>query len=206
MKALVPDLASVLNGEEAAELWSLGLESCCFGASSSTRSPNLNLKEGNNTASIEPRWSRGVDQFLRKHSCSDCFFGVTSTCKRRKNARHSSCRKAVSRFCCYAPGGRSGEYRDLPFAKGRGTFLVMPMPESSMVKVELVLSGMISDAHLNKPQPLSEESRASILHRSPTRCMPRPTARNRNGPRSFDEEVGLRLQLRGISMHRFHDN
>ena len=27
--------------------------------------------------------------------------------------------------------------------KGRGSFLVMPMPESSMVKVELVLSGMI---------------------------------------------------------------
>ena len=39
----------------------------------------------------------------------------------------------------------------------------MPMPESSMVKVELVLSGMISDAYSNKPQPLSEESRASTL-------------------------------------------
>ena len=113
------------------------------------------------------------------------------------------CRKAVPRFCCYAPGGRSGEYRNLTFAKGRGTFLVMPMPESSMVKVELVLSGMISDAYSNKPQPLSEESRASILHTSPTRCMPSPTPRKRNGPRSFDEEVGLRLQLRSISMHRF---
>ena len=30
--------------------------------------------------------------------------------------------------------------------QGRESFLVMPMPESSMVKVELVLSGMISDA------------------------------------------------------------
>ena len=177
MKALVPDLASVLNGEEAPELWSLGLESCCFGASSSTKKPKTSTsKKGTTQRRSSHDGPEVVDQFLRKHSCSDCFFGVTSTCKRRKNARQSSCRKAVSRFCCYTPGGRSGEYRDLPFAKGRGTFLVMPMPESSMVKVELVLSGMISDAYSNKPQPLSEESRASILHRSPTRCMPRPTA------------------------------
>ena len=32
--------------------------------------------------------------------------------------------------------------------KSRGSFLVMPMPESSMVRVELVLSGMISDGEL----------------------------------------------------------
>ena len=129
-------------------------QSCGAWDSSLAASGHLVLQEAQTSTSKKGTTQRRsshdgpevVDQFLRKHSCSDCFFGVTSTCKRRKNARHSSCRKAVSRFCCYAPGGRSGEYRDLPFAKGRGTFLVMPMPESSMVKVELVLSGMISDA------------------------------------------------------------
>ena len=73
MKALVPDLASVLTGWNQCTLRSLGVESCCFETSGSQRKPNLTLKHGKrriDRATMVPRLLINSSAGTRVHTAS----------------------------------------------------------------------------------------------------------------------------------------